>query len=245
MLRAVGVGLLALWIGMSTARALTPGEAVMQATRAFQAADAAAIQSLIAATSAWQASRSRDELYAAAFLQFRRAQLAVAAEDDNVLRAAGNLCVAKAGVAAALDAKFADGLALQSACYGYLANLGGFAAIGNGRRSGKAMDAALALEPNNPRVILIDAISYAFRPRIAGGDKVKAYARAKQAAAAFDANKLAVDDITNWGMPEAWYWVARGAQDAGDTAAARQAYERALAAAPQFAAARRRLDSLR
>jgi tetratricopeptide (TPR) repeat protein len=226
---------------VGTAQAATPSEVVAQATRAFFAGDGAALQTLSANSTAWTTSKNGDELQAAAFVQFRLAQWAVSRNDTSALKAAGERCVALTAAAVTIEPKRAEGYALQSACYGYLATLGGFGAISNGRKSGKAMSAALALDPQNPRVVLVDAISYTFRPRIAGGDKAKAYARAQEAAKLFDTNKSGLGLFAGWGAAEAWYWVGRGAEHAGDAATARQAYERALALEPAFAAARRKL----
>lgn len=236
------VGLLLLLLALATAaEAVTPSETVAQATRAFLSGDGVALQTLVASTGNAAASKNPDEVLAATFVQFRRAQWSVGAKDNTALKSAGERCVTLAAAVVALDAKSADAFALQSACYGYLATLGGFGAISNGRKSGKAMDAALALEPRNPRVVLVDAISYTFRPRIAGGDKAKAYTRAQEAATLFDTNKPGTALLAGWGPAEAWYWVGRGAEHAGNTTAARQAYERALALEPAFAAARRKL----
>jgi hypothetical protein len=229
------------WTSAHVAFAATPSEAVAQATQAFLSGNGAAIQSLVLSTVPWESSKDADELYAAAYVQFRRAQSSAVANDKKALKSAGERCVATATLAAGV-AKSAEAFALQSACFGYLANLGGFAAISNGRKSGKAMEAALAIDARNPRVVLVDAISYTFRPRIAGGDKAKSYARAKESAALFEAARSKGASLAQWGQAEAWYWVGRGAENSGDAAAARLAYERALAIEPAFVAARRRIS---
>ncbi len=223
------------------ALALDPAAVRVQATQAFLSGNASALQSLVPSIAAWAQSRNRDELYSAAFVQFRLAQLAASSKDAKALKAAGERCVALTDAVVSVDSRFAAGLALQSACYGYLASLGGFAAIGNGRKSGKAMAAAMTADARNPQAVLVDAISLRFRPRIAGGDKQKAYARAQEAVQLF----ATAPGNSDWGAAEAHYWVGRGAAEAGDTAKARQAYDRALALAPEFAAAREQLQALR
>jgi tetratricopeptide (TPR) repeat protein len=206
-----------------------------EATNTFLAGNGTALRALATTTTAWWQSTNRDEVYSAAFVQFRLAQLASSADDKAALKAAGERCVALANAAIKIDPNFTVGHAVLSACYGYLANLGGFAAIGNGRNSGKAMAAAMKLDALNPQAVLVDAVSLRFRPRIAGGDKQKAYLRAQEAAQLFAASPA------DWGAAEAHYWVGRGAAEAGDSAKARAAYERALALAPEFAAARKAL----
>ncbi|MCB1623300.1 MAG: tetratricopeptide repeat protein [Pseudomonadales bacterium] len=213
------------------------------ATAAYLRADGIALQSLATDVQAWRTTGDRDERYTAAYVAFRQTQLAAVAEDKQRLRTSGEQCVAASAAAIQTDERYAEAHALQAACYGYLATLGGFGAISSGRKSGKAMDVALALAPRNPRVILIDALGLAFRPRFVGGDKTKAYQRCREAASVFDASRATVA-TPDWGAPESWYWVGRGAENAGDATAARQAYERALALANDFAAARRRLATL-
>ncbi|MCS6947798.1 MAG: tetratricopeptide repeat protein [Steroidobacteraceae bacterium] len=226
------------------ARAASATEVQAQAQAAWYAGDAGALQALAAATANWASSQDAEERYAHAFVQFRRLQLAVTGRRTAEAEAAGKACVAATPPGA-------EGSALQSACYGYLAGAGGtLAAIRNGRASGKAIDAALAAAPRNPRVILVDAFGLTFRPKIAGGDPVKGCARFREAAAAFDATAeqspnnggspgTANNNTPIWGHAEAHYWVGRCAARAGDTAAARAAYARALELAPQFKAAQR------
>ena len=100
------------------------------------------------------------------------------------------------------------------------------------------------LDLKNPRVVLVEGFGLYFRPKFVGGDKVKGCARFKEAAAAFDtgAGRTTPTGIP-WGPAEAHYWVGRCAGEAGDAAAARRGFERALAIAPEFAAARKRLGN--
>lgn len=237
--RVLLFAVLVLPASLSASRALAAENVAAMAARAqaaFFARDAAALSQLLAATSSWTKSTDPRELYAHAYLQFRAEQLAALAGRKSEVEKAGNACVAATDAALERDAKFAEAHALQSACHGYLAGLGGFGAIRNGRRSGKAIEAALALEPRNPRVLLTDAFGLHQRPKIAGGDRAKGCAKFREAAAAFGTAAAATPGI-DWGAAEAHYWVGRCATEAGDAAAARAAYGRALALAPDFAAA--------
>lgn len=214
-----------------------------QAQAAYLAGDAVAIGRLEAAARPWAKSADPLELYTYAFVQFRAQQFAVGAKREASSRAAGEACVAAAAAAVKADPKFADAFALQSACYGYLADLGGMAAIRNGSRSGKSMEAALALQPRNPRVMLVDGFGRFFRPKFVGGDTGKGCARFREAAAAFDAGAGAGGGKggIDWGAAEAHLWAGRCARDAGDASAAKRSFERALALAPGFVAAERAL----
>jgi hypothetical protein len=218
-----------------------PRDALREAGKASFAGDDAALRATAARTSAWLRDGSRDERYTAAYVQFRLQQLATVAKRESDVKRHGQACTEALETVVADDPRDAEALALQSACYGYLANLGGLAAISNGRRSGRSMEAALAAAPGNPRVLLVDAIGLGFRPKIAGGDPAKAYARAREAAAAFDSAPAPDAGLAHWGHAESWYWVGRGAAGSGDAAAARRAFERALGIEPGFIAARRAL----
>jgi tetratricopeptide (TPR) repeat protein len=242
-LRSVLVlGLLASVAALPARGADDPATVGGQARTAYMSANAAEIARLVAATAPWDKSTNPNELYARAFVQFRALQLAVAAKNDALAQKSGTSCVAALDVAVKREPRFAEAFALQSACYGYLANLGGFAAIRNGSRSGKSIEAALLLDVKSPRITLVDGLGLYFRPKFVGGDTVKGCARFKEAAAAFDAGAGQNGPAgIPWGPAEAHYWVGRCAEQAGDVAAARRSYERALQLAPEFVAAKRRL----
>lgn len=201
---------------------------------------------IAAAHTRWAQSASAQEQYALAFIQFRVLQTALARKNEKAAQAASDACVASGGKAADLaksGALAAEARALQSACYGYVAGIGGtFAAIRNGRASGKAMEQALALDARNPRVILVDAFGLYFRPKIAGGDKLKACVRFREAAGAMAGAAPAA--LGAWGPPEALFWRGRCLRDAGDAAGARKEFEAALKSAPDFVAAQRALKTL-
>ncbi|MBS0396914.1 MAG: hypothetical protein JSR54_20000, partial [Proteobacteria bacterium] len=65
------------------------------------------------------------------------------------------------------------------------------------------------------------------------------------AAESFGALSAGEPGEPSWGEAEAWLFVGRALELAGDALAARNAYERALLVAPEFAAARRCLATLR
>jgi tetratricopeptide (TPR) repeat protein len=203
----------------------------------------AELTQLAGANARWASSASASEQYSYAFLQFRLLQLASTKRNQDVASKASDACVTsanKAAEAAKTGAIAAEARALQSACYGYVAGAGGMmAAIRNGRASGKAMEQALALEARNPRVLLVDAFGLYFRPKIAGGDKLKACARFREASAAFD--RAAATAPTGWGPTEAHFWVGRCLLDTKDATGARREFETALKLAPDFAAAQRAL----
>jgi tetratricopeptide (TPR) repeat protein len=185
-----------------------------------------------------------DPQYASAYKQFRLLQEAVLTKRDGDAKRAGDACVTMLDTLIQRQPRSFEALALQSACYGYLANLGGMAAIRNGSRSGKSIEAALALAPKNPRVILVDGFGLYFRPKFVGGDKGKGCARIKEATKAFDSlntSGAASASALDWGAAEAHYWSGRCARDAGDAAMARAEFEKALVLDPNLAVAKKAL----
>lgn len=187
-----------------------------------------------------------DPQYVAAYAQFRVLQEAVLAKRGGDAKRAGETCVSTLDALIKRHPKSFEALALQSACYGYLANLGGMAAIRNGSRSGKSIEAALALAPKNPRVILIDGFGLYFRPKFVGGDKGKGCARINEATRLFDEGNSsrtnsAAHSSLDWGAAEAHYWSGRCARDLGDMVTARAEFEKALTLDPNLAAAKQAL----
>ena len=210
-----------------------------RAQAAFFAGDVEELRKLAAVSAAWAKSTGSSEQYTHAYVQFRLLQWAISQKRKGDAENAGEACTATLDVAVKRDPRFTEGYALQSACYGYLAGLGGFAAIGNGSRSGKSIEAAVKLDARNPRVILVNGFGVYFRPKFVGGDKDRGCVLFRSAAAAFDSvsNSTAV----SWGAPEAHLWAGRCASDAGDAPGAQREWARALALAPDFLAAKRRL----
>jgi len=203
----------------------------------YFAGNSAELTKLAMSTASWGKSQNPRELYAYAYVQFRLLQLAIGGKREDDAEKAGDRCIGALDAAVKRDPKFAEAFALQSACYGYLANLGGMGAIRNGSRSGKSMTAALALDARSPRILLVDGFGVYFRPKFVGGDKAKGCTRFREAGAGFDAAGAAGvpgQGGIDWGAVEAHYWAGRCARDAGDTATARKFFERALTIAPDF-----------
>jgi tetratricopeptide (TPR) repeat protein len=133
-----------------------------------------------------------------------------------------------------LNNKFADAYALLSSCYGQKIGMAPMLGMTLGPKSGMTMQSALHLAPDNPRVILLDAIGTYYKPAMFGGDKDKALAGFKRAAELFDKEKIADPLQPAWGHEEAYAWIGVAYLDKKDTAAARTAFERALAIAPEY-----------
>jgi tetratricopeptide (TPR) repeat protein len=120
-----------------------------------------------------------------------------------------------------------------ASAYGTLAGGGMRAAMRNGPRANAAEDEAKEMAPNNPRVLLVSGISAFYKPAAFGGGKDKARAAITRAIAAFPNDRPAAP-MPAWGHAEAYAWLGQIEADAGNTAAARRAYQRALELEPEY-----------
>src|SRR6185503_5665317 len=100
------------------------------------------------------------------------------------------------------------------------------------------------LAPDDPRVILLNAIGDYSTPSIFGGDKTRAQRGFRAAIAAYDSYVPADASAPTWGRADAYFWLARSEAQAGDVEAARNDYGKALELAPDFVLARKRLMAL-
>lgn len=104
----------------------------------------------------------------------------------------------------------------------------------HGPRSDGAMEKALELGPNNPRVWLLNGIGAMFRPKLFGGGNERAEQHLRKAIALFDEDRPA-PPAPRWGKEEAWLWLGQMLEDEKRWDEAKRAYETALAIAPDNA----------
>jgi cytochrome c-type biogenesis protein CcmH/NrfG len=245
--RWAAAGLIALAACTTQARCATPEEladVAAKADYAFFTEDRRALDQLVAGLGSFGESSDPLELYAYALAEFRRLQLAARVHDDRAADAAGSACLATLDKRASAAPRDAEGLALEAACAGYLAELGGLKHLMAGHKRDASLAAARAAAPANPRVLLTHALLAWFGSDASATARAEARTALIRAASAFDAVAAAAPGEPTWGGAEAWLFVGRALQRDGDLVGARSAYERALLIAPDFAAARRRLGSL-
>jgi tetratricopeptide (TPR) repeat protein len=176
--------------------------------------------------------------YYIGFANYRLAAV-LAARDKNRAREAAARCVSRMDEAVRGQRNLASGLALQSACLRELANLTAWKPMA-GTRSQGFMERAVKLAPKDPRVLLLQALENG------EGGKLDATAlgRLRKAAEAFEAERQGIDPTPGWGAAETYAYLGRGYLDRGDIVAARDALERALLIAPDFALAKRLLTKI-
>ncbi len=153
-------------------------------------------------------------------------------------------CVEQLGAAVEAHEQFAEAYALQSACYGSLAGLQAWKALVYGPQSDARLSKALKLAPDNPRVALLDGLADRQKPKAFGGDKVRAQTKIERAVELFEGSAEPAPGEPQWGAADAYLYLGQELMQAGDTLGARNALERALIIAPDYAAARRELRRL-
>src|SRR5262249_26350685 len=108
-----------------------------------------------------------------------------------------------------------------------------------GGRIGSRIDEAVKLEPKNPRVRLVEALVLFER---AGKDVVQktfAVEKLRAVTVMFEAARAGASTTPEWGPAEAYAFLGRALYDQRDVVGAREALERALLIAPDYALARR------
>lgn len=153
------------------------------------------------------------------------------------------LCIRSLDRALQARSDFADALALQSACLRRLAESSAWRAPFAASKSVTQLRKALQLAPQNPRVLLLDAIGEYEHQKVPDGAR-RECGKFKNTAAVFDHERADLDRVPGWGAADSYMWLGRCYLGNGDVVPARDALERALLIAPEFAQARRLLSSI-
>jgi tetratricopeptide (TPR) repeat protein len=194
----------------------------------------AGVMDLLAPSDSESASRS----YYAGLANYRLTQLMVS-KDRSRAKETAEACVHSLDGALKINKDFADALALQSACLDVLAALDAWRTPFAASKSGKQIEKARHLAPRNPRVLLLDAVAVYDQPKGSAADKDRALNGFRKATVAFEAERQETEHAPGWGAAEAYVYLGRCYLDRGATLEARDALERALLIAPEFAEARR------
>jgi tetratricopeptide (TPR) repeat protein len=133
-----------------------------------------------------------------------------------------------------LNQSFAEAMALLGSFYGTKASMGMIAGMQYGGKSSAMFEKAVALAPNNPRVLILQGISKLYTPEMFGGDKKKARELFAKAAEIFEKNPPAPSIEPTWGHEESFTWLGIAAFGAKETDAAKAAFEKALSVNPNY-----------
>jgi tetratricopeptide (TPR) repeat protein len=130
-----------------------------------------------------------------------------------------------------MNAKSGEAQALLASVLGQLIRYGGNK-MELGPAAQSRREAAMRLEPNNPRVVLQNAITLFHTPAQYGGGPDKAEPGLRQAIALFE-REPAGRPWPNWGRFDAHAWLGQALLARGDRAGARGEYNLALAVWPE------------
>jgi tetratricopeptide (TPR) repeat protein len=188
-------------------------------------------------------SDSASRHYYRGLAHYRLTQLTLV-RDKSRAKATADDCVDDLDRAVKMQPDSAEPLALESACLELLAGLQAWRAPFAASRSGSLIEKARHLGPKNSRVLLLDAVAVYERPKASASDKDRALQLLKQATAAFEAERRETEHVPGWGAAEAYVYLAKCHLDRGAALEARDALERALLMAPEFAEARRLIKKI-
>jgi hypothetical protein len=205
---------------------------------AFYTEDARALTALVARLEAITGAEPLHGYYAA--LANYRLSLTLAAADKAHAANAAERCVANLEPVLQERADWAEAVALQGACFNSVAALKPLRAPFARPHSRSQLAHALALEPHNPRALLLDGwLAYEHPRSAAHAGKDRACEELQAAVVVFEVARAGVEHVPEWGAAEGYAYRAQCDLDRGEVAGARDALERALLIAPDFKLARR------
>src|SRR5205823_5539314 len=107
-----------------------------------------------------------------------------------------------------------------------------------GGRIGSRIDDALKIEPKNPRVRFVEALADFDRAGKKTDLQAAALKKLRAATAMFEAARAQASTTPEWGAADAYAFLGRALYEARDFVGAREALERSLLIAPDYAFAR-------
>jgi tetratricopeptide (TPR) repeat protein len=105
-----------------------------------------------------------------------------------------------------LDPKSADALMVMSTLYLQRMEVDTLSAVGSHGESRRSMERALALEPENPRVVMLVGVRLLYLPDWLGGDVALALERLEEASRLFSEAKPEGPLAPDWGQADALMW---------------------------------------
>ena len=108
-----------------------------------------------------------------------------------------------------------------------------------GGRIGSRIDEAVKLEPKNPRVRLVEALAMFDRAGKNPAEQAAALKHLRAVTAMFELARAGASSTPEWGAAEAYAFLGRALYDMRDVVGAREALERSLLIAPDYAFARK------
>jgi hypothetical protein len=108
-----------------------------------------------------------------------------------------------------------------------------------GGRIGSRIDEAVKLEPKNPRVRLVESLAMFDRAGKNADEQAAALKNLRSVTVMFEQARAGASSTPEWGAAEAYAFLGRALLDLHDVVGAREALERSLLIAPDYAFARK------
>lgn len=113
-----------------------------------------------------------------------------------------------------------------------------------GGRIGSRIEDAVKLEPKNPRVRLVETLAQFDRAGKDEKQKAAALAKLRTVAQMFEAARAAASSTPEWGAAETYAFLGRALYEQRDVVGAREALERSLLIAPDYAFPRKLMSQI-
>jgi tetratricopeptide (TPR) repeat protein len=113
--------------------------------------------------------------------------------------------------------EFAESYSLLASLYGQKISLGWLNGMTLGPKSGKALSKAMELDPQNPRIYLLDGMGCYHKPEFVGGGKAKAKQLLTKAVELFETHQPRPSPLPNWGHEQALAWLAKIELETGNS----------------------------
>ena len=188
----------------------------------------------------WKAAQLHSQSYFQLSAQNGREQPSAAARSSAIK--AAQECSRHMQAAIAQDTRFAEAHAIEALCTGLPQALraGDARPAPNACARSKGLQAAMKLEPINPRVRLVEYLCQSDP----GSERASVrFEQLQEVVAAFEASPPSRPGRPDWGEAEALALMGEEYLRRGDTVAARNVLERALVLAPDFHAAQEMLQT--
>ena len=127
---------------------------------------------------------------------------------------------------------FSESHALYSSILGLGIGLKPYLGMKNGMKSGNEIAKAYELEPNNPRIYLIDGISVLYTPKVFGGGGNKALAKFNKAVELYKEEKRDRGIYPDWGRDNVFIWLGKVYEKKGEKEKTIRFYKKALEVNP-------------
>ena len=245
MLRVKFISIMMLSLGAALARAQEGGDLQAQIIYAYQAEDTNQLANLVQTLSTQVKGGGADAAlrYHLAHAEYRFGLL-VGEKQSREAAAGFSDCIDQLKQVLEQDAKSAEAMALEAACYANLAKHKHLEAVLLRSRAADRLSAAFALAPRNPRVLYLMAMEGLARSKPGSPENQRAFEQLQLAAQIFDQSSATRIDVPGWGHAEAYLALGLQLQSRGDLLGARNWIEKSLIVAPDFKAAQKQLGSL-